>query len=990
MLHTDSMKALRIILLVVGGAAALLIVAAVILVRTFDPNEYKDEITAYVQERTGRTLAIAEDIELSLFPWFAIETGGVALGDDPAFGERGFVTVDELSARVRVWPLLRRRVEIGRVVLDGIDVNLGVDESGRGNWAGLLEATAPDDPALPAADAPGRPRIEQLAVEGVELRNARVLWHDASGEVRYILRDVHFATGPIADTEPVGLELVFSLLDVASQASAEIRLEASAAPVPVPAINDIEATFRIVDAGDRERAAGTLSARSITAEGGLLRSGPAALTARLTETPVGSTAFDIAATLAALELDSSSERLVVDGLVTRIGDAEARWTLIGEQLRSAPTFGGSVDATAASITGLLTTLGIALPDGFDDANGGGNGAGNSDAITAGDIGGLAANARFAVGLDPLTVGVDAFAIEALGTEATGSAGLTAAGDLTARLELPAIDPAGPLIALLRAGLPPGTDPGSLGPASLSASLALPAARDRLEIEDLAIAIEAARLTGRVSVVDPAAPTRIEGELEAVGLDNATLAALFGAWLPSELLEADVGRFRLAAEYDYAPASRTAVLDAVELEAYGLSGNGQLTIAAGNDSVALSGQARLARFSPRALLTRFELPVPASADPTVLGAAEVAASFETTGSTGRFRDIVVELDDSRITGELSVENFADPAYRFVLRADEIDVDRYLPPRAAPGPPDEPGESSAAAADDGQRRLGDIALAEGPLTATVVNGTASVGALVIGGMRFEQLSTELALGGGRASIDPVRTQLYGGTFAGGVTVDATGDTSSVRLIGTASELAMRPLLTAMLGGAQMSGTGSFDLDLTGRGNTIGEAMQTAAGTLGFSFVNGEINGINIGRTLCAAVNSARQLPAPAAAPGVTAYTLIRASATVSEGVASTSDLLAQTSFLDMTGQGRMRLVDQWLETSHVTRLTGPIEIAGCEQLNAKVADSMPIGFTLTGTLPDVEVRPDVRQFVEDWIRRELRNEVRDQLQERAGDVLRRLLD
>ena len=98
------MKALRIVLAILAGASVLLLVVAVIAIRSFDLNDYKDEITAFVQERTGRTLTIEENIEFSLFPWFAVETGGVTLSDDPDFGDRSFVTVDTLSARVASGP----------------------------------------------------------------------------------------------------------------------------------------------------------------------------------------------------------------------------------------------------------------------------------------------------------------------------------------------------------------------------------------------------------------------------------------------------------------------------------------------------------------------------------------------------------------------------------------------------------------------------------------------------------------------------------------------------------------------------------------------------------------------------------------------------------------------------------------------------------------------------------------------------------------------
>jgi AsmA protein len=380
-----------------------------------------------------------------------------------------------------------------------------------------------------------------------------------------------------------------------------------------------------------------------------------------------------------------------------------------------------------------------------------------------------------------------------------------------------------------------------------------------------------------------------------------------------------------------------------------------------------------------LLARFDLPVPQTADSTVFRSAELAASFETSGARGEFRDIAIKLDESRITGEFNVDDFADPTYRFVLRADRIDADRYLPPRA------EPAVASGASA---AKRLGDIRLASEPLTSTNVSGTASVGHLKIGGMEFDQLSTELTFGGGRAALNPVRTQLYGGEFAGGLAIDATGDTGQVRLNGDMRRVNIRPLLEAMLGNAHLSGTGTLQLDLTGRGDTINEALQSAAGRMSVEFTNGVIEGVNLGRRLCQAVNSGRNLPAPAAAAAATAYNTIRGNATVSEGNASSSDLFAATGFVNLTGRGGVRLIDQWIDNQYRAELTGPVPIAGCEDLNRTIANNpIPVNFTLTGRLPDVEVGVDISQLLQDWARREVRQRAEDQVR---GAILDRLLN
>ena len=136
------MKAVKILAAALLSLLALAIVGAVILVSLFDPNDYKGYVTAFVEDRTGRSLAIADDLKLSFFPWLAIETGGIVLGNAEGFTETPFATIEKASARVKVLPLFRGGIEVGTVELDGIELNLGRDAALRGNWEDLT-ARAP-------------------------------------------------------------------------------------------------------------------------------------------------------------------------------------------------------------------------------------------------------------------------------------------------------------------------------------------------------------------------------------------------------------------------------------------------------------------------------------------------------------------------------------------------------------------------------------------------------------------------------------------------------------------------------------------------------------------------------------------------------------------------------------------------------------------------------------------------------------------------------
>jgi hypothetical protein len=83
--------------------------------------------------------------------------------------------------------------------------------------------------------------------------------------------------------------------------------------------------------------------------------------------------------------------------------------------------------------------------------------------------------------------------------------------------------------------------------------------------------------------------------------------------------------------------------------------------------------------------------------------------------------------------------------------------------------------------------------------------------------------------------------------------------------------------------------------------------------------------------------------------------------------------------------MQLVDQQISSKLVAQMTGPVNLGGCERLNSRIDGSIPIGFTLDGKLPDVEVGVDVAQLLEDWARRELRNRAEESIRDRVLDRL-----
>src|SRR5690606_21022902 len=118
-----SVKIAKIFGITLAALVALLIVAVAVVATVFDPNDYKDEVAALVESRTGRSLALDGDLELSYFPWLAVTTRNVTLGNAPGFGPEPFASIERAAVRVKLMPLFERRVEVGTIELDGLVLN---------------------------------------------------------------------------------------------------------------------------------------------------------------------------------------------------------------------------------------------------------------------------------------------------------------------------------------------------------------------------------------------------------------------------------------------------------------------------------------------------------------------------------------------------------------------------------------------------------------------------------------------------------------------------------------------------------------------------------------------------------------------------------------------------------------------------------------------------------------------------------------------------
>jgi hypothetical protein len=132
------MKKFLIILVVI---VVILVATVAVLVANLDKvvDSKKDYVLGKAEAALDREITV-EDIGVTLSRGIGVKLTNVALADDPAYSDERFVTAKDLTIRVKFWPLLKKQVEIKRLVLNEPIVNIIRDEGGVFNYATLGSA----------------------------------------------------------------------------------------------------------------------------------------------------------------------------------------------------------------------------------------------------------------------------------------------------------------------------------------------------------------------------------------------------------------------------------------------------------------------------------------------------------------------------------------------------------------------------------------------------------------------------------------------------------------------------------------------------------------------------------------------------------------------------------------------------------------------------------------------------------------------------------
>ncbi|MES1190610.1 MAG: AsmA family protein [Steroidobacter sp.] len=426
-------------------------------------------------------------------------------------------------------------------------------------------------------------------------------------------------------------------------------------------------------------------------------------------------------------------------------------------------------------------------------------------------------------------------------------------------------------------------------------------------------------------------------------------------------------------------SQNATVNGMTLEVAGAKLNADINVQKMLDAPRVSGSIAMAPVSLRSVAKKLDVTLPVTSDAHALERIAFTTGFAATGSSLQLKSLQLQLDDSTLRGSAGIDDFNSKAITFDLGVDRIDADRYLPP-----PTNESKNSSNKETPV-------------PIPAEWVRGLNMRGELRVAGATFNHMQiSKIRVGvnarNNTARINPLQLSLYGGSYSGDMTLDATHALPQLSLEQHLNGVNMMPLFKALYQTERISGRGSVNMKLTGSGRDSDALKKTLSGTVDFNVQDGAVEGMDLWYEIRRARAVLRQQAIPARSGAEhTAFTRLRGSGIVNNGVLTNKDLDVAMQYLKVTGAGTVNLVNNTLDYRLSTTV---LKIPPEDQANGGSEDwlgqSIPV--TITGSLSDPKIRPDIEGMVKekakqriDEEKQKLQDKLKDKLKDKLHDLL-----
>jgi AsmA protein len=214
----------------------------------------------------------------------------------------------------------------------------------------------------------------------------------------------------------------------------------------------------------------------------------------------------------------------------------------------------------------------------------------------------------------------------------------------------------------------------------------------------------------------------------------------------------------------------------------------------------------------------ELAEVATTDPEAINRLSLKTHVKADAKNVSLTNGNMELDQSKLTFSASVAEFSKPNLKFDLDLDQINLDRYMPPKS-----EQPSKEKTSTPAEPAKKKTDYA----PLRRLILDGALKIAKLTVNKAHIEDAVIQIKAKGGVFNIDPLKLKMYQGNAAGKAVLNVAKDTPRSNVNLRLNKIQIGPLLKDVLEKDFLEGVTSADINLAMAGDDPEKIKKTLNG-------------------------------------------------------------------------------------------------------------------------------------------------------------------
>lgn len=317
-------------------------------------------------------------------------------------------------------------------------------------------------------------------------------------------------------------------------------------------------------------------------------------------------------------------------------------------------------------------------------------------------------------------------------------------------------------------------------------------------------------------------------------------------------------------------------------------------------------------------------------------SNLKAGLKADGQKLSLNPLIAKVDDSQINANLGISQFNNPAYNFDIKIGRLDADRYFTK----------GDPKTKSSDNTPIDLS-------ALKKLNASGEANIGWLKLANIKTQNVNLGLKAADGVATLSPFAANLYNGSMAGTLKVDARA-IPTIAFKQNMKGVSVGPLMVDAIKNDMLSGTGTVNVDVTTAGGTVGALKKGLAGNASLNLADGALKGVDIAgsiRDLKSKVNFLGKKDASADKTKKTNFSELTATFDIKNGVAHNEDLAMKAPILRLAkgdSRGDIDIGNEKINYLAKPTIVKSLKGQGGAELDELAGIAIPL--KITGTFAD----------------------------------------